>query len=996
MKKALALLTAAATMLTQLGVFSKLPSLSVNAAAIVVEPQQADDATDYTLIYDVLSNGTAEITGFTGTLPADLVIPSQIDGIDVSRIGFGAFAPSDPEAYYYSEVDPEYYAEYYDTTTPLYSPIETLTIEEGITLIDSCAFLCCQDLVEIHLPDSLTTVCNGAFAGCPNLTQVEIPSGVQTILSYAFGYDCYYEELLVFPIDGSGCITTYEPSYNTPMENFTIVGAPSSTAQTYAEENGFSFVANDSTGIEETFTYDNLNLHAGDEINISFPIQLPGGNTHMSYSIYDAATGDLIGNGEYDTDTTIPPTFSHEIITDVDAVEVVVLSDYGGIEPLSFKTSTGIIVTGTTTTSTTQTTETTTEIWSESEYVILLDSLPDKTSYKIGEPLELSGLTVSLMFYDSHGGENAVYSGVSPLNYPEVFVVDTSTYDNTTAGSYNIAISCTDAYQGFIQTTPKHFSVDVGASTETLTVPVASQTTTTASTARTTKTTTTALDMPIEQSFIYEDLGLETGDTIYFEFSTKQVYPNDFVSFALIDLATGEELYTSSYNTYEDRIPGFSYDVKSALDAVEIRVLSDYGGISIWRFETSTGIVVTGTTTTTASTVQTITTTTSPISGGIVGDVNLDGGVTMADAILLSKYVTNLVDFNAEQLKNGDCHADAGVSGNDATSLLRFLVQLIDVLPEQATQQPPTTTTDTACSTSATTTAPCYETTTETTTLSYSATVSTYTIPFDSTDPSYPTLVDSGTDAVLTNWDALYAYCVCGSADDEIDARFNELLETYDEAFFAENILLVHPISSTTTLPYAFDNIFYEGDTLHLAYSHDVYREIDSPPSVLLLMLVEIPKAQYKASDVQWHEIETFDTSFSLDEDLEDAATFYDFVQSTDAAGLITSVDALENYLTAAGLDKECAYLYNVYDEAFFASNSLIIDAFWETAPIRSYAASLSWDVGTVVGEGTCVVPIAFCDIVYPPCHLALVCVHDADFSGKTLSWQRNTAIIET
>ena len=96
MKKALALLTAAATMLTQLGVFSKLPSLSVNAAAIVVEPQQADDATDYTLIYDVLSNGTAEITGFTGTLPADLVIPSQIDGIDVSRIGFGAFAPSDP------------------------------------------------------------------------------------------------------------------------------------------------------------------------------------------------------------------------------------------------------------------------------------------------------------------------------------------------------------------------------------------------------------------------------------------------------------------------------------------------------------------------------------------------------------------------------------------------------------------------------------------------------------------------------------------------------------------------------------------------------------------------------------------------------------------------------------------------------------------------------------------------------------------------------------
>ncbi|MCD7959967.1 MAG: dockerin type I repeat-containing protein, partial [Ruminococcus sp.] len=81
-----------------------------------------------------------------------------------------------------------------------------------------------------------------------------------------------------------------------------------------------------------------------------------------------------------------------------------------------------------------------------------------------------------------------------------------------------------------------------------------------------------------------------------------------------------------------------------------------------------------------------VTTTTESTTGdegsSLLGDVNLDGAVTLADNILLTKYIDGSVDLNAQALLNADCNSDNGVQATDAVSLLKFLVQLLDSMPE--------------------------------------------------------------------------------------------------------------------------------------------------------------------------------------------------------------------------------------------------------------------------------------------------------------------------
>ena len=63
------------------------------------------------------------------------------------------------------------------------------------------------------------------------------------------------------------------------------------------------------------------------------------------------------------------------------------------------------------------------------------------------------------------------------------------------------------------------------------------------------------------------------------------------------------------------------------------------------------------------------------------GDVNLDGDVDIADAVLLNKAIAGAVMLNEQAKKNADCHADGAIETNDSISLLQFLVRTIDTLP---------------------------------------------------------------------------------------------------------------------------------------------------------------------------------------------------------------------------------------------------------------------------------------------------------------------------
>ena len=62
--------------------------------------------------------------------------------------------------------------------------------------------------------------------------------------------------------------------------------------------------------------------------------------------------------------------------------------------------------------------------------------------------------------------------------------------------------------------------------------------------------------------------------------------------------------------------------------------------------------------------------------GSILGDVNLDGRVTSADAAQVLRYVAGHVDLNAEQLINADVNFDGQVTAADAEIILKDVVGL--------------------------------------------------------------------------------------------------------------------------------------------------------------------------------------------------------------------------------------------------------------------------------------------------------------------------------
>ena len=104
--------------------------------------------------YSVLSDGTAEITDYTGSA-ANLTIPSTIEGYTVTSIGDYAFS-------------------YCDSLT-------SVTIPDCVKSIGNSAFYSCQNLVSVSIPDSVTSIGNSAFSYCDSLTSATIPDCVACI-----------------------------------------------------------------------------------------------------------------------------------------------------------------------------------------------------------------------------------------------------------------------------------------------------------------------------------------------------------------------------------------------------------------------------------------------------------------------------------------------------------------------------------------------------------------------------------------------------------------------------------------------------------------------------------------------------------------------------------------------------------------------------------------------------------------------------------------------
>ena len=131
----------------------------------------------------VLSDGTLEITGYTGKLEK-LRIPQKINGRQVTAIGEEAFYSFGT---FVAVEIPEGVTRIGKLSFAFVRSLEWVKIPSSVKTIEDSAFVACLSLTEVVFSgNGLSTIGNGAFFECVSLTSIELPSGVTSIGNEAF------------------------------------------------------------------------------------------------------------------------------------------------------------------------------------------------------------------------------------------------------------------------------------------------------------------------------------------------------------------------------------------------------------------------------------------------------------------------------------------------------------------------------------------------------------------------------------------------------------------------------------------------------------------------------------------------------------------------------------------------------------------------------------------------------------------------------------------
>ncbi len=189
-------------------VLSFVVALSMLSALVLVPlPSSAVASGDYT--YTVNDNGTATITGYTGS-EANLTIPEEIDGYTVTVIGGSAFYDSKTIQ---KVVLPDTIERIQDGAFA-HSSLSNIKFSNNLSYIGAVAFMNTK-LTYVNFPSSLTSLGGMIFSNCTDLAYVRIPHATKRFAETTF-YGCDKDFLV-------------------------IVGCANSPAQKQAEEYGLTF-----------------------------------------------------------------------------------------------------------------------------------------------------------------------------------------------------------------------------------------------------------------------------------------------------------------------------------------------------------------------------------------------------------------------------------------------------------------------------------------------------------------------------------------------------------------------------------------------------------------------------------------------------------------------------------------------------------------------------------------------------------------------------------
>lgn len=146
------------------------------------------------------------------------------------------------------------------------------------------------------------------------------------------------------------------------------------------------------------------------------------------------------------------------------------------------------------------------------------------------------------------------------------------------------------------------------------------------------------------------------------------------------------ETYPGSGEKNSKVLVGYVYGTDSA--TYEVNAVDGFVEVTSKGETTTTTTVTTdseqpgtSTTTTTSTTAKPGSDTNPPDPDVLYGDVNVDGKVSLVDAVMLNKAVADVVTLGDAARANADCNVDKEINGTDAIILLQFLSHIIDELP---------------------------------------------------------------------------------------------------------------------------------------------------------------------------------------------------------------------------------------------------------------------------------------------------------------------------
>ncbi len=145
----------------------------------------------------VITDGEAEITGMKPSILETVIrIPSEVEGVPVTRIGKEAFARTQkitdfilPDTVLY--IGESAFTDCYD--------MKSIVLPAKLKEIGEKAFFMCRNVREIIMPETVTHIGNNAFEHCGMIKKVVLPSGLTRLGDNVFHYCSALEEINIPP-----------------------------------------------------------------------------------------------------------------------------------------------------------------------------------------------------------------------------------------------------------------------------------------------------------------------------------------------------------------------------------------------------------------------------------------------------------------------------------------------------------------------------------------------------------------------------------------------------------------------------------------------------------------------------------------------------------------------------------------------------------------------------------------------------------------------------